>query len=395
MLCANQLNRVWLGIPSNECQPDPVLSADGFKTYHNKTVDSIVLLTVVGCAALVPGTHMPGRKNKTLDDGRRSLGPRNLSSPNVQADTLDRKTRQQLFYECHACILGRTKLLKEEPFTQTKAEVLMNRQYGKRQSHCVLYCLEDSIRFEKTKLLGIQPLRNFVKYKSVKHVFIFEEKPDAFMLCIDSGRSDRRTYEGFKCKRKEDVLAICDLIYKASQDPEYLLRDLVPIRDVSRYSDLSIPIQYRSATEIRHLSHPTHSLNDMVLESSAIRVDNMAPEDYTCLRHVDAMRPTFSEEQLCKESYEERNIQQKSLIYNPTVYATNYTVSNSAEDAMKRGGIKAETLREKLEQRLSDDGWEVSVTYLQWDNIHGAVINDCGPIYMYIARHLRTGENGY
>ncbi|KAA3670382.1 uncharacterized protein DEA37_0007781 [Paragonimus westermani] len=338
---------------------------------------------------------MPSRKNRNLDDGGRSLGPRNLSSPNVQADTLDRKTRQQLFYECHACILGRTKLQKEEPFTQTKAEVLMNRQYGKRQSHCVLYCLEDSIRFEKTKLLGIQPLRNFVQYKSIKHVFIFEEKADAFMLCIDSGRSDRRTYEGFKCKRKEDVLAICDLIYKASQDPEHLLRDMVPIRDVSRYSDLSIPIRYHSATEVRHSTHPTHSLSDMTLESSAIRLDSVAPEDYTRLRHVDVMRPTFDEEQLCKEFYGEKNIQHQDLIYNPTVCATNYTMLNSTDDAVKRGSIKAEILREKLERKLSDDSWEVSVTYLQWDNVHGAVINDCGPIYMYIARHLRTGENGY
>lgn len=298
------------------------------------------------------------------------MGTRHSSSPSVHSDSVDKRTKQLLFFETRVCILGRSMLHKDETYTQAKAEVLMNRFYDKRQSHCMLYCLEDSLRFAKTKFIGVQPLRNFVKYKHIRHVFIFEDKPNVFMLCIDSGRSNRRSYEAFKCKRKEDVLALCEIIYKASQDPNSVLRDMAPVREVSRYSDLSIPIQYHSASELDRRPYSTEILPLGASTSLDRKLMNgdLEQSNYT--------RP-----------YRAESLMQSS----PTVSRELFVrcqMTNDVSASPNCGNNVADELRKILLQKSGDQDWEENVTFLQWDNLRGAVVNDRGPVYLYVARRL-------
>ncbi|CAH8602498.1 unnamed protein product [Dicrocoelium dendriticum] len=312
---------------------------------------------------------MPGRKRKRGHEVTSPMGSRHLSNPSVHSDTVDKKTKQLLFFETKVCILGRSTLRNDESYTQVKAEVLMNRFYDKRQSHCILYCLEDCLRFEKTKCMGMQPLRNFVKYKHIRHVFIFEDKPNVFMLCIDSGRSNRRTYEAFKCKRKEDVLALCEIIYKASQDPNSVLHDLVPIREVSRYSDLSIPIQYHSTSELERRAYSTGILSPgpSTSRDGELLDANIEERKYAHPLRMESMHsaPTINREHLvrCQVTYDN-------------------TISPNWRNSA------ANEIRQRLMRKSEDKDWEVTMMFLRWDNLHGAIVNEYGPIYFYVARRL-------
>ncbi|VDP80364.1 unnamed protein product [Echinostoma caproni] len=333
---------------------------------------------------------MPSHRSRS--SGPASLSSRSLSNPSMHdGSALDRKTRQPLFFECHVCILGRSKLAKDETFSANKAEVLMNHLYRKRQSHCVLYCLEDSIRFEKSKRLSAQPMRNFVTYRAIKHIFIFREKPDVFMLCIDSGRSDRRTYEAFKCKMKEDVITLCEMAFKASKDPEYKLRDVTPLKNYVRYSELNDSVNHLSQNELNGYSigaQSTSTLAESHPPNLGVQsVFDLYEQHNTRAPHAINHMPEAVdfEEPALNVSHE--LVHETPRGNSPSLFPQ-IIVKEAPDETLATSGLdELVALNEKLVNK-DDDEWEVNITYLEWDNVRGAVINDRGPIYMYVARRL-------
>ncbi|TGZ62924.1 hypothetical protein CRM22_007177 [Opisthorchis felineus] len=327
---------------------------------------------------------MPSRKSKSLIVDQQLPDSRYSSDQSVLRKSLDQKTKQLLFFECHVCILGRVALHRDEQFSQAKADVVMKRLHSKRQSHCIAYFLEDMIRFRKTKLLGAHPARNFVTYRAIKHVFLFEDKPDTFMLCIDNGRSIKKTYEAFKCKSREDVLAICELIYKASLDSDYRLRDVTPIREFSRLSELSLPAHYHSTTELDRTERLVRSTTSLVVDGSSQQVSNPVIDEYQPRRY-DSTPLELYRVPVVKTS--------------PKGYQKFYERKQAASpDARRkpyewREAIDHVDSLNSAEKKVYPDDWEVNVTYLKWDNQFGAVVNDCGPIYMYFARRLNPHSN--
>lgn len=272
-----------------------------------------------------------------------------------------------------------------------KAEVVMNHLHKKRQSHCILYCLEDSLRFAKSKAFSAQPLRNFVTYKAIKHIFIFREKPDVFMLCIDSGQSNKRTYEAYKCKRKEDVFTLCEMTFKASKDPEFKLRSSVPLRDFVQNPELMDSANQFSTNE---LSGPI-----IGAQSASSIAETQAPS--LGVQSVFDLYENQRRPENALSNHDDHNVEEleqpssdthQLLAYEqPRLDAPNHSrlliMNDETERLMPTELDEAVVLRERL-TRQNENDWEVTITFLQWDNVHGATINKRGPIYMYVARCL-------
>ncbi|CAH8641616.1 unnamed protein product [Schistosoma mattheei] len=129
-----------------------------------------------------------------------------LSTYSLNQLKLDKKTKQSVYYICHICILKSKQMNINDELTKDKAEYLIENNLNKRLAHCNLYCLQDQIRFEKTKQCGSNPPRKFI-------------------LCIEYDKAKCKIYEVYKCKLSQDVKMLYILLQKALNDKEFLLRD--------------------------------------------------------------------------------------------------------------------------------------------------------------------------
>ncbi|CAL8089910.1 unnamed protein product [Calicophoron daubneyi] len=320
---------------------------------------------------------MPALRGKRYRDQTNTIVGRASSAPNVNTSTLDVKTRQPILYETRVWVLGRNKLACGEQYSQAKAEVLIDRWYRTRHSYCKLFCLRDCISFRKVKVLCAQPIRNFVLYRSIRHVIVSPNKPDAFILCIDSGRFNNRYYEGFRCERREDVLTICELIRQANGEVDCHTRGLVPFREAEHHSHSSIDLRYRSETELYNRRRSP----EPPVEDHQISFD----------RTVWGENPT--QEPAENISVHEKTYQRRSPVVEKVVHEK-LVRSNFATPLSRTNGNMVESDKQRTGKISTngDDDWEVSVTYLQYDPLHGAVVNDVGPVYMYFARRLHTNQ---
>ncbi|TGZ69100.1 hypothetical protein CRM22_003927 [Opisthorchis felineus] len=142
-----------------------------------------------------------------------------------RGQNVDKKTKQLLFFQCEMETIRQVFLKSGEEFSQTGANRVYEKYYKKRQSKCKAYCLIDRIRFQKRGSIGSHPFRKELTYREIKHFFVFPSNPSVFMLCTTSEKNGKRAYEAFRCN-PECVSVICDLTYRASTDPQNILRGL-------------------------------------------------------------------------------------------------------------------------------------------------------------------------
>ncbi|KER20407.1 hypothetical protein T265_11031 [Opisthorchis viverrini] len=142
-----------------------------------------------------------------------------------RGQNVDKKTKQLLFFHCEMETIKQVFLKSSEEFSQTGANRVYEKYYKKRQSKCKAYCLIDRIRFQKRGSIGSHPFRKELTYREIKHFFVFPSNPSVFMLCTTSEKNGKRAYEAFRCA-PECVSVICDLTYRASTDPQNILRGL-------------------------------------------------------------------------------------------------------------------------------------------------------------------------
>ncbi|VDP67023.1 unnamed protein product [Echinostoma caproni] len=159
-------------------------------------------------------------------------GRKQKSYTNEAGMPIDQKTRQIVFYECDVETVKRVHLKTGENFSREGANQVFERGFRKRQARTVLYCLTDRMRFKKQHTIGHTPFRKQLTYREIKHFFVFPSNPNVFMLCVVDEVTGKKLYEMYRC-RPEDVNTICDLTFKASTDPQNILRDITPLRQLS------------------------------------------------------------------------------------------------------------------------------------------------------------------
>ncbi|CAL8102286.1 unnamed protein product [Calicophoron daubneyi] len=142
---------------------------------------------------------------------------------NDAGQTIDRKTKQLLFYECDVYAIKQVVLRNGENFSEEGANQTFEKYGRKRHNRSVVYCLIDRMRFHRKDSFSLGPFRKQLSYREIKHFFVFPSNPSMFLLCVVDEYSRKRTYELYMCK-PDDVNTICDLTYKASIDPQNILR---------------------------------------------------------------------------------------------------------------------------------------------------------------------------
>nr|CAH8874856.1 unnamed protein product [Trichobilharzia regenti] len=270
---------------------------------------------------------------------------------------VDGKSKQLLFQEAPACTMGRTILKNGEAFDPNAADSLIERHYKRRKSHGSIFCLVDRVRFQKSRSTGSNSYRPDLTYREIKHFYEHRSRPDCFTLGIEDEKTGRRTYESYKCKRAEDVGLLRNTIMKAQQDPQFILRDSTPIRQIS-----VSPTYYRESpprnppvTVITVPQEPTRTYVERVRSPSPVYIRPVT-------RQIVRRSPTPEEV---------------------------YVYRNSRPVSIER---KYET-RERSRPRsvtsyrpTSSPGVVDDVTYLKADNQTGAQVTSHGPIYMYVSR---------
>ncbi|VDP97738.1 unnamed protein product [Trichobilharzia regenti] len=173
--------------------------------------------------------------------------------------SIDRKTRQVLFFECDLSCIKQTFLKRSEKFTEQRANHLLEKYIQKhRKTRCTAYFLIDRIRFQRRRPIDIRPFRKEVIYREIKHFFVFPNYPEVFMICIVDENKNKRSYESFECTSSDIVSTVCGLTYKASIDTHNILRDTLSIRQIS--------ISSRSSTTDHN---SIQELDDSTFNSSA------------------------------------------------------------------------------------------------------------------------------
>lgn len=303
-----------------------------------------------------------------------------LSTYSLNQLKLDKKTKQSVYYICHICILKSKQMNINDELTKDKAEYLIENNLNKRLAHCNLYCLQDQIRFEKSKQCGSNPPRKFLLYKHIKCIYISESKPYTFILCIEYDKAKCKIYEVYKCKLSQDVKMLYILLQKALNDKEFLLRDEL------KYPKVSIGLQCCLIYD--RTMNTTSNINPSIYESN-IHYNNEKYMSNIKRQSLLPMNKSLSRTKftgVTTNIYEEHS---NELIQKQAI--TSNSPSRYSDISME--------LLQKLNSAYNPDGeyknnnsnktWHKSLILLQTDYIRGPRINDIGPIYMFVARQLK------
>lgn len=294
-------------------------------------------------------------RNSTAKN-RKLSGSRHSSIGGSSGELRDKKTKQLIFHQCKVCAVAKVTRDSADALNEEAVGKLLFFHLRKRHSHgALLSSLEDRLNFKKTKVMSKSPFRNWVLYNDIEHYFIFPQHPTMFMLAIKSDIPGKSLFETYKCKTKEDTTKLCEMVCKACRDPAKRLRETPDEqRPFSTLSEVSIhshaisqPNLAMNGDSVDHDDLTTTSENHLSTEFR-----DSSPIDFPDVQ-ISQLSPVLREEECVVESQQ----QQPNYSSAPAFIAT---------------GIEDDSDR---------------ITYFDYHPIHGAVLNNEGPIYMYLRRY--------
>lgn len=279
--------------------------------------------------------------------------------------------KQKLYLETHVCTIYRVTLTGSEPFSESRANTLMEKYRKKRQAHCNASLLEDQISFERTKSTGKIPFRSWVSYREITHLYISRSTPEMFTLCIDSQYSPHRYYEIYKCKSPDSTRKVEELIRCAMNNPGKAITDMDAIRQVSVLENpriRSLPnfemtqsheslVENRVSSTVEEVLSPMPTQRYRTPSPQYIAPARNAPSP----QYVTPVRSVPSPQ------------------YVAPVKQVNVNSSRTASTPPRFGNS------------LSDK----DTTYIKLDPRIGAVEDEHGPIYMYLSRKNQDEYNSF
>lgn len=300
---------------------------------------------------------------------RRSRSKSRTYYSQVGDQYVDTKSKQLLFQEAQVCTLGRTVLKGNEAFNENTANTLIEKHYKKRKSHGNVYCLVDRIRFQKNKGTTTGSYRKDLTYREIKHFYEFKSRPDMFMLAVEEENSGKRSYESFKCKKVEDVAILHDTIQRASNDPQYLLRNTKPLRQLSLTPPYSNESPRNDHVTMITVPERNRNISNLYTEYERPILYQRSPSPYSVRQTYRQTIPSRSPEEI-------------------RVYRTSRPVSTERKiEPRERSQLRASNVYPDTTTYLDE------VTYLKADNRTGAQLSPNGPIYMYVSRTRTVDDN--
>ncbi|CAH8564208.1 unnamed protein product [Schistosoma turkestanicum] len=306
-----------------------------------------------------------------------------------------------VFHECEIYILKQIGLKKDEDFTRDKIQMLLDKYYNLKNTHCKLYMFEDSMRFERLKSMGRHSFHSELRYEDIKRCSTFRSKPQALALCVSNHFDDKRTYELFRCKSPTDINRIYNLIDKATQSNSFRLPHKLPII----YSD---SIKQSPYMNNKNRAMSVESVRNSLLRPNSLVGDYSEYSKKTCDEAVGSWNATQLNEfkrttlkDIKFDENENRNILKSTVQrvtsvpveVNSTQASFREVTNESAVNSIKIDEIFNDYKLQKFNKlpRIRIDKnmtfpyktWDDSITYLQIHPIYGPQISERGPVYMY------------
>ncbi|CAL8089904.1 unnamed protein product [Calicophoron daubneyi] len=162
-------------------------------------------------------------------------------------------------FRCLAQRLGRTTASRRHMFSAEEAEKLMMRHTKKKSTPTVIVCLEDRMTFKKTTPRVPKGFRTSVTYQDIKHIYIYSQDPQLFVLCItDSTIKNKKFYETFRGTNSNDVNELCRITAEAKASPNSRLqsRTTIPSNSLRKKQIMQAnqdpPAKYQNTTQPDH-----------------------------------------------------------------------------------------------------------------------------------------------
>jgi hypothetical protein len=254
----------------------------------------------------------------------------------------------------------------------------MEKNIKKRQAHGYANLLEDRFTLEKSKQGGKEPFRTWLGYREIADIQRSSTKPEFFVISVNSTRSNRKYYEVYKCKSREDAQKFESTVRQALSNPDYMVREGQPIDVVQVKDD---PNRARSMV---HLEFQTslESLDDDNRASSMYQLTSPTPPegyDYVEEREQSPLpQPNYKETYVHaapSPSPSPKRVRTPSPIPAPRPV-----------QAVKAAPVMA-TAPTYTSSGLED------VTYIQFDpRTRDPMAADEGPVYMYMYREDNTQQ---
>ncbi|CAH8638595.1 unnamed protein product [Heterobilharzia americana] len=311
----------------------------------------------------------------------------------------ERDFGNHVYYECDIYLLKQVELSKDEQFSRERIQMLLEKYYNSKQIQYRLYMFDDSMRFERMKVMGRRALHLELRYEDIKRCSTFRSKPQALALCVSFHFGEKRTYELFRCKSLADLNKICDLIDRATQSSSFRLS-----RHPVVYNE---DLKFASYTNNKNRAMSVESVRNSLSRPKSLVRDYSEYSKKTCDEAVGSWRILKQDEnkrgslkEIKSSEIESKQSERFSMhLPNPTSFPTILTktsarqtvseykpTSNDKVIYRESKSLKCGKLpRIKIDRdyNLPFENWENNITYLQIHPIYGPQINERGPIYMY------------
>ena len=318
----------------------------------------------------------------------------------------DLKTNQPIFYKTHFHGRNYTKT-GEACFSDDKAKELFPCHMKKKKTSGTLLCLNDRIRFEKKGRSKL--FRESALYKDIRYIYLFSNKPEAFMLGIaeDCGPCTYETYTVHSVEDRNKIVELSQLKNPSGKVCNTTCNQVARCNSTSSL-DSSVECIRRSVERIScspdHRRYKTRTvINDYtasVLEP--VRTTEYRRSPSPCPSNRYCQKPVYYERVYLEPVQRSPSPIQ---IHSRSTSRTYVERSPSPDDYVvyrrppshepPTEAYVTPKLRRSVYATNKYNGGETNVTYVNPDPITGTRVTDDGPVYLYVQRRPNGSEHNH
>ncbi|THD27685.1 hypothetical protein D915_001582 [Fasciola hepatica] len=327
----------------------------------------------------------------TRNTSKSRSGSKARSNQSLNGETIDRKTKQVVFFKSTVCSIAKQMRTSEDAYQEALVGKLLASQLKKRHAHgAEILCLEDRLNFKKTKVFSKAPFRNWVMYSDIEHYFVFPGHDNLFMLVIKSTTPGKSLFETYKCKTAEETTRLRRLVCQACTDPMKKLRSNNETnRPCSAVSEVSLHENAISQPNIHEAVNGDAEDDECNIDDHHSTASDGESEREEVFPVVDQMptkaeRPERSPSVKSEDAFDVREL--SPIMFNETNAVMTKVTPLQAAPQLEPLDIDGDMMKND----------EECTTYFDYDLRSGAVLNHEGPIFMYLRRYpVAKNEDRY
>ncbi|CAL8089935.1 unnamed protein product [Calicophoron daubneyi] len=298
----------------------------------------------------------------------------------INGELVHTATNQKLYHRLQVCTCFRETLKDRDTFSRAQAIKVMEKNFRKRQAHGYANLLEDRFTLEKSRPNGKEPFRTWLGYREITDIQRSTTKPEFFVLSILSAKTNRKYYEVYKCKSREDAQIFENTIKQAMADQDFIVRNGKPIDTVTVKDDPNrvrsmVHLEFQTSLESLEEDHRTSSMYQLTSPTPPEGYEYIEQYPQNSLPQPTYKAPPPSSPKIREPSPKIREPSPKIRAPSPRMRTPSPVAFQRAQPVMSS---------------VKPTGTE-GVTYIKFDpRTHDPLAADEGPVYMYMSRDSKT-----